>query len=124
MLSVRSNEYSLKKTTQFWRGHPGNKFDRDFLAQGNILKNISQHPQIPQLLAFFECDRLFYLVREHVSGISLERQLQDSRINETAAISWLREIAELLEFIHRVKYSSSQYPAFKSNSASRTAERC
>lgn len=77
------------------------KVRQRFLAQGNILKNISQHPQIPQLLAFFECDRLFYLVREHVSGISLERQLQDSRINETAAISWLREIAELLEFIHR-----------------------
>ncbi len=77
------------------------KARQKFSAQGNILKNVSQHPQIPQLLAFFECDRLFYLVREHIPGISLEQQLQNSWIDEATAIIWLQEIVEILEFIHK-----------------------
>lgn len=77
------------------------KVRQRFLTQGNLLKNVSQHPQIPQLLAFFECDCLFYLVREHITGISLERQLQDSLIDEATAIDWLQEITEVLDFIHR-----------------------
>ena len=72
-----------------------------FMAQGNIIQNISQHPQIPKLLAFFECDREFYLVRELIDGESLEQRLASSLIDETEAISWLQEILGVLDFVHQ-----------------------
>ncbi|MGL4882597.1 MAG: protein kinase domain-containing protein [Waterburya sp.] len=72
-----------------------------FIAEGNVLKNISQHPQIPQLLTFFECDRHFYLVQEFIPGESLAQKLTNSTINEAEAIEWLQEILRVLEFIHQ-----------------------
>jgi len=74
-----------------------------FVAQGNILTKVSQHPQIPQLLAFFECDREFYLVREDIQGISLEQKLKDTLISEVEALGWLQEILGVLESIHQLK---------------------
>jgi eukaryotic-like serine/threonine-protein kinase len=75
---------------------------KTFVAQGNILIKVSQHPQIPQLLAFFECDREFYLVREYIQGITLEQKLQDTLINEAEVLSWLQEILGVLESIHEL----------------------
>ena len=72
-----------------------------FITQANIIKNISQHPGIPQLLAFFECDREFFLVRESIDGESLEQRLGNSLIDETEAVSWLQEILEVLDFVHQ-----------------------
>lgn len=82
--------------TQSWK-----KILQAFMTQGNILKNLSQHPQIPQLLAFFECDREFFLVRELIDGESLASKLQRSLINEAEAISWLQEILGVLDFVHQ-----------------------
>ena len=81
---------------QSWR-----KILREFDDRCTILKNISQHPQIPQLLAFFECDREFYLVRELIPGESLEQQLQSQKISEAEAYEWLQEILGILEFVHQ-----------------------
>ena len=77
------------------------KILQSFMTQGNIIKNISQHPQIPQLLAFFECDREFYLVREFIDGESLEQRLAVASIDEAEAMSWLREILAILDFVHQ-----------------------
>ena len=74
-----------------------------FINRGNALKNISQHPQIPQLLAFFECDREFYLVREHIEGKTLKQKLESGWIDEAEAIDWLQEILSILEFIHQAE---------------------
>ncbi|MFM2311338.1 MAG: hypothetical protein RLZZ04_614 [Cyanobacteriota bacterium] len=83
-------------------GQSWQKVLKTFVAQGNILTKVSQHPQIPQLLAFFECDREFYLVREYIQGITLEQKLQHSLINEAEALSWLQEILGVLESIHEL----------------------
>ena len=76
------------------------KVQQTFVDRGNVLKNVSQHPQIPQLLAFFECDREFFLVREQVRGETLEQKLQDGFITESEALSWLQETLRILEFVH------------------------
>ncbi len=73
-----------------------------FVAHADVLMKVSQHPQIPQLLAFFECDREFYLVREYIQGITLEQKLNDALINEAEALSWLQEILGVLESIHQL----------------------
>ncbi len=78
------------------------KVRQTFIAQGDILLKISQHPQIPQLLAFFECDREFYLVRKYIQGITLEQKLNDSLINESEALVWVEEILRVLESIHQL----------------------
>ena len=72
-----------------------------FLTQANVVKNISQHPGIPQLSAFFECDREFFLVRELIDGESLKQILANSLIDEAEAVSWLQEILGILDFVHQ-----------------------
>ena len=74
-----------------------------FVERSAVLKNLSQHPQIPQLLNFFECDREFYLVREYIQGETLARKLERSPITEVEAINWLQEILRILEFVHAAK---------------------
>ena len=74
-----------------------------FVEQSAVLKNLSQHPQIPQLLDFFECDREFYLVREYIQGESLAQKIERSLITEVEAINWLQEILGILEFVHQAK---------------------
>ena len=74
---------------------------QEFDDRGNILKNISQHPQIPQLLAFFESDRQFYLVRELIVGENLAQQLEKGNLSEAQAVEWLEEILNVLEFVHQ-----------------------
>jgi eukaryotic-like serine/threonine-protein kinase len=82
--------------SQSWRN-----IQRLFVDQGNTLKKLSQHPQIPQLLACFEKDREFYLVREFVDGDSLEQILDEHLIDESEAIVWLQEILTILDFVHQ-----------------------
>lgn len=72
-----------------------------FLNQGKILQKVSQHPQIPQLLDFFECDREFYLVLEQVEGENLEQRVNNSLLRESEAISWLQDVAHILDFLHQ-----------------------
>ena len=78
------------------------KVRQTFFTQGEILKNVSQHPQIPQLLAFFECDREFYLVREYIQGTTLEQKLNDGLIDENEALVWLQDILGILASIHKL----------------------
>ena len=82
--------------TQSWQ-----RVKEAFENQGDILKNLSQHPQVPQLLAFFECDREFYLVQEYLDGISLEQKLSRGSIDEEEALAWLCETLQILKFVHQ-----------------------
>lgn len=72
-----------------------------FIEAGNNFKRITQHPQIPQLLAHFECDRNFYLVNEFIVGKNLTQKLSHSLLSEAEAIAWLREMLEVLAFVHQ-----------------------
>ena len=77
------------------------KVCQEFLVRGNLLQKASQHPQVPQLLAFFECDREFYLVREIVEGTTLEQKLKEALLSESEAIAWLQSLLRILEFVHK-----------------------
>ena len=79
------------------------KVFQTFVEQGAVLKNLSQHPQIPQLLDYFECDREFYLVREDIQGETLAQKLERALISEVEAVNWLQEILKILEFVHQAK---------------------
>ncbi|MDX2214176.1 MAG: serine/threonine-protein kinase [Oculatellaceae cyanobacterium bins.114] len=65
------------------------------------LARISQHPQLPDLLAYFERDQQQFLVQEFVEGRNLLQQLADEGSWEEAQIlQLLREVLPLLQFLH------------------------
>jgi CHASE2 domain-containing sensor protein/tRNA A-37 threonylcarbamoyl transferase component Bud32 len=60
-----------------------------------------QHDQIPQLLAYFEESTEFYLVQEFIDGNPLNTEISLGRLlPEAKAIAVLREILQILQFVH------------------------
>ncbi|RUR75144.1 CHASE2 domain-containing protein [Chlorogloeopsis fritschii PCC 9212] len=75
---------------------------RLFDAEADILEILGRHPQIPELLAYFEENKEFYLVQEYISGHPLSEELsptQDVK-NESYVTEMLRGILEVLTFVH------------------------
>ncbi|WP_448381611.1 protein kinase domain-containing protein [Gloeomargarita sp.] len=73
---------------------------RLFYKEAEILEKL-RHPQIPQLLAFFEQNREFYLVEEFIPGHTLAQELGSGRVfDEGWVLRFLTEVLHILQFIH------------------------
>ncbi|MBD2205958.1 CHASE2 domain-containing protein [Calothrix sp. FACHB-1219] len=75
---------------------------RLFNTEAEILEALGKHQQIPELLAYFEENQEFYLVEQYIPGHTLNEELppiQDAK-SEIAAVKMLKEILEVLEFVH------------------------
>lgn len=60
------------------------------------------HPQIPKLFAHFEENNEFFLVQEFVEGHNLAIEIPiGQRLSESATITLLLEILEVLAFVHQ-----------------------
>jgi CHASE2 domain-containing sensor protein/tRNA A-37 threonylcarbamoyl transferase component Bud32 len=74
---------------------------RLFETEAQILEKLGKHPQIPQLLAYFEQKQEFYLVQEYVDGHPLTDELPvDKKLPEAQVIKLLKDTLEILAFIH------------------------
>ncbi|MBE9178894.1 serine/threonine protein kinase [Oculatella sp. LEGE 06141] len=83
-----------------------------FEREGEVLEELgTKHPQIPDLLAFFEldvprqtpgkADQFFYLVQEFIDGHDMEEELaQKGRFSEEEVLELLTEILKVLKFVH------------------------
>ncbi len=82
-----------------------------FEREGQVLEQLGNHPQIPDLLAFFELDvpnrnaskpdRFFYLVQEFIDGQNMEEEMaQKGKFSEAGVIELLEEILKVLKFVH------------------------
>jgi serine/threonine protein kinase len=81
------------------------------LFETRVLHKLGSHDRIPRLLAHFEEHREFYLVQELIDGdeltneiISIERSADGypvGRMNEAQAIAFLRDVLEILVFVHQ-----------------------
>ena len=76
-----------------------------FFNEAQILDNLGQHEQIPQVLDGFEDKQGFYFVQEFIEGQPLSELMPTStrcgkRWTENQAIKMLQEILGILEFIH------------------------
>jgi serine/threonine protein kinase len=82
-----------------------------FEREGQVLEQLGNHPQIPDLLAFFELDvanrtgtkpdRFFYLVQEFIDGQNMEEELeQKGKFSEQGITELLKEILGVLKFVH------------------------
>ncbi|HEY9613139.1 MAG TPA: serine/threonine-protein kinase [Allocoleopsis sp.] len=72
-----------------------------FQREAETLVKLSNHEQIPQLLAYFEEDQEFYLVQEFIEGHTLTQELlPGQQLPENQVRQLLVEILEILEFVH------------------------
>jgi serine/threonine protein kinase len=72
-----------------------------FESEAAQLKALGLHPQIPELIAYFEEEGCLYLVQELIEGENLYNELQSQGIFSEAKIyQLLEEILPVLQFIH------------------------
>jgi serine/threonine-protein kinase len=76
-----------------------------FEREGEVLEKLGKHPQIPDLLAFFEVesngDEFFYLVQEFIDGFTLEGLVQQyGAIAELDVIDIMKSVLPILQFVH------------------------
>ncbi|OUL26663.1 serine/threonine protein kinase [Nostoc sp. T09] len=81
----------------------GESFEKavELFRQEAVRLSELQHPQIPQLLEYFEQENQLYLVEEWIAGQTLAQELQQQGVFSEAQI-WelLKELLPLLQFIH------------------------
>ncbi len=72
-----------------------------FHREAEVLERLTAHPQIPQLLAYFEEEGEFYIVQQYIQGHSLSQELQ-SKENwaESKVRAFLGQLLPILSFIH------------------------
>lgn len=76
--------------------------NKRFEREAVILSQLGNHPQIPQLLAYFAEERYYYLIYEHIEGEPLTNLfLKDTPWQETEVKSLLLNLLPVLEFIQR-----------------------
>ncbi|WP_309228804.1 serine/threonine-protein kinase [Microcoleus sp. FACHB-831] len=74
---------------------------RLFKREAETLEKLGKHDQIPQLLAYFEDSKQFYLVEEFVPGHPLTQEIVAGQpLTEAAAIRLLLDVLEILVFVH------------------------
>lgn len=75
---------------------------RLFDREAQILYRLGNHDQLPRLLAHFEQDDEFYLVQEYIEGQPLDQEFADRKqLSEAAVIALLRDILQILTFVHQ-----------------------
>jgi serine/threonine protein kinase len=82
-----------------------NKATELFQQEAVILEKLGKdHPQIPELLAYFKQDERLYIVQEFIQGVNLERSLHEQGVfSEERIIQLLRDILPVLGFVHKQK---------------------
>lgn len=74
---------------------------RLFKTEAQILEKVGRHDQIPQLLAYFEDNKEFYLVQEFIEGYPLnEELLPGKKLPEAQVLAILQDVLRILEFVH------------------------
>jgi serine/threonine-protein kinase len=83
-----------------------------FEREAEVLEQLGrEHPQIPDLFAFFELtipnaqaqkdDKFFYLVQEYIDGQTLEEELaQSGKFSEAEILNVLDQVLRILDFVH------------------------
>ena len=76
-----------------------------FEREATVLEELGTHPQIPDLLAYFEIqagnDEFFFLVQEFVDGYTLEQLIeQHVAIAEVDVLEIIKSLLPVLTFIH------------------------
>lgn len=72
-----------------------------FEREATILEALGEeHEQIPKLYAYFESNRLFYLVQEWIDGATLDRALIPGKTGDQEVQALLMSLLPVLAYIH------------------------
>ncbi len=81
-----------------------NKAIDSFKKEAETLFELGKHPQIPDLLAFFEQENRLYLVQECINGHDLFKELsQKNYFSEAEINQFLFSLLPVLHFVHQRK---------------------
>ena len=72
---------------------------RLFEREAEILAKLGKHPQIPQLIDYFEQNGGFFIIEEFIEGHSLTEELMEP-LPEEQVLNILESVLEILKFIH------------------------
>jgi serine/threonine protein kinase/tetratricopeptide (TPR) repeat protein len=73
-----------------------------FEAEAQLLYNLGNHDQIPELLDDFQDNKAFYLVHEYVDGDPLSYEMNSGYPwPEAEAIAFLEDVLQILVFVHQ-----------------------
>lgn len=71
-----------------------------FEREANVLAKLN-HPQLPDLLNYFELGNEFYLVQEYISGQNLQEEVKQNGVfTESKITEFLNEILPILNYVH------------------------
>ncbi|MEM7591802.1 MAG: protein kinase, partial [Cyanobacteria bacterium P01_A01_bin.83] len=74
---------------------------RLFNTEAQILDKLGKHGQIPQLLAYFEENKEFFIIQEYIAGHTLSTELPTGhRWTENKVILMLQDVLKTLAFVH------------------------
>lgn len=74
---------------------------RLFRTEAEMLEKLGRHDQIPQLLAYFEDQKEFYLVQEFIQGQPLSHEMPTGQqLPEIQVVGIVQEILNVLHFVH------------------------
>lgn len=72
-----------------------------FQREAQALGRLAHHPQVPQLLDYFQDAQQLYMVQEYIQGWTLHQEIEQLGPRPQAGVKeFLSEILPLLEFIH------------------------
>lgn len=78
-----------------------NKAVQLFKQEAIRLRDLGKHPQIPDLLAFFEQEQRLYLIQEFIDGQDLLKEVhQKGKLSEPQVKQILIELLPVIQFIH------------------------
>lgn len=74
-----------------------------FEQRAKVIKTFS-HPNLMQIVDFFDIEDRLWLITEFVEGLSLEAMMRfvPNPISETDLLKWGRQISHLLDYLHHV----------------------
>ncbi len=73
-----------------------------FKAEAETLQELGKHDLIPQLYAYFQENKEFYLVQEFIAGHPLSTEMSPgSQMAEARVAQIIKEVLEILQFVHK-----------------------
>lgn len=73
-----------------------------FKAEAETLQELGKHDLIPQLYAYFQENKEFYLVQEFIAGHPLSKEMPPgSQMAEARVAQIIKEVLEILQFVHK-----------------------
>jgi formylglycine-generating enzyme required for sulfatase activity len=72
-----------------------------FYEEAKHLQSLGNHPQIPELLAYFDVDGQPYLVQQYIDGQDLEKELAaEGQFTQQKIYELLESLLPVLDFLH------------------------